>query len=212
MRIGTGIVAVAAILACLPGGPASAQSFWRCDVREEENGVRATLTQPYWGPDRPMAVYPLQEVSASAGGIFFHASSWPRWRRLDMPFELPRRITLGIRLPERAASPRISLFAPGAAPISLRARIYGPQANEIGVGFDLRDRVRIEALLTRPDWTVIVHHPDGRVQQVVPVRVPMSLERLRALRGSQVARMRELGRDPARRCLPAEDEASIVAR
>lgn len=212
MRIGPGIVAFLTPLAMLSAAPAMAQDYWHCTALEERDGVRANLTQPYWGPDRPMAVQPVQEVSASVGGIYFHASSWPRWRALDMPFEAPRRITLGIRLPERAASTRISLFAPGAAPVTLRARIYGPQANEIGVGFDLRDRARIEALLTRPDWTLIAYHPDGRVQQIVPMRMPMTLERLRALRASQVARMRGLGRDPARHCMLAEDEASIVAR
>lgn len=208
MRRGVGF---AAFLPLLPAVPAQAQGYWHCTVLEERDGVRANLTQPYWGPDRPMAVQPVQEVSASAGGIFFHASSWPRWRALDMPFEPPRRITIGIRLPERAASPRISLFGPGAAPISLRARIYGPLANEIGIGFELRDRARIEAVLRHSAWTVITHHPDGRVQQVVPIRIPMTLDRLRALRESQVARMREIGRDPARNCMPAEDESAIIA-
>jgi hypothetical protein len=205
------IALCAPLLAMLPVQPASAQGFWRCTVLEEAGGVRARLTLPYWEPDRPMTIPPVQEVSASADGIFFSTSSYPHWRRLDAPFALPHEIAVGIRLPERAASPRLVLRAPGNAPIRLRARIYGPQASEIGIAFELRDRARIEALLSVSDWTAIVHHPDGRVQQTMPFRMPMTLARLRALRESQVARLREMGRDPARNC-DLEDEAEIVAR
>ena len=200
------------LLAALPAGPASAQPYWNCVVREERDGVRATLTQPYWGPDRPMTVRPVQEVSALADGIFFHTSSYPHWRALDMPFAPPREIIVGIRLPENAASPRISLYAPGAAPMTLRVRIYRNQAGPPGVGIELRDRARIRALLTFPDWTAVVRHPDGRVQQILTFRMAMTLDRLRALRDGQVARLREMGRDPGRNCDPAEGEESIVSR
>jgi hypothetical protein len=212
MRAGTRLAASLALPAMLSAAPAIAQDDWHCTVLEENDGVRARLTQSYFGPDATREIQPVQEVSASAGGIYFHTSSWPHWRALGMPFEVPRRIGIGIRLPERAASRRISLFAPGVGPISLRARIYGPHADQIGIGIDLDDRRRIEALLTHPDWTLITRYPDGRVQQIVPVRMPMTLARLRALRESQVARMREFQRDPARHCQPAEDPASIVAR
>ena len=201
----------AALLPLLAALPASAQNYWHCTVHEEGGGLRANLTQPYFGPDRPI-IQPVQRVSISAGGIFFSAASWPHWRSLDAPFEAPREIHIGINLPQRAASRRLTLYAPGTVPIRPRVYIYGAQADAAGVGLELRDRNAINAVLTHPDWTAIIHHADGRVQQVVPFRMPMSLDRLRALREGQVARLREMARNPGRHCQPANDEAEIVAR
>jgi hypothetical protein len=178
-------------------------------VLDEQGGVRATLTQPYAAPDRPL-IQPVQDVTASSGGMFFSTSTWPRWRVLDGPFELPRRIILAVQLPERAVSQRFSFHAPGVRSFTLRGRLYNPRASEIGTSFQLRDRARIETLLTNPQWTIMAHHPDGRVQQIVTRRMPVTLESLRALRLTQVARLREFGRDPARHCTPANDEADIV--
>ena len=196
--------------ASLTAAPAAAQQYWHCVVSEESaGGMRATLTQPYSAPGQPL-IQPVQDVTASFGGMFFSTSTWPRWRVLDGPFELPPRIILGIRLPERAASRRFSFHAPGVRPFTLRGRLHNPRASEIGTSFELRDRARIETLLAHPEWTIMVHHPDGRVQQIVTRRMPVTLDSLRALRVRQVERMREIARDPARHCTLAEDEASIV--
>lgn len=212
MRIGSAIAAFLPLLAALPAGPASAQNYWNCTVHEERDGVRANLTQPYWGPDRPMMVRPVQEVSASAEGTFFFASSYPDWRAIDAPFAPPSQIIVSIRLMERAASHRVSLYAPGAAPMTLRTNIARSQVGEHEVSIRPRDRARIEALLMIPNWTAIIRSPDGRVQQIVPFRMAMTLDRLRAIRDSQIARLREMAHDPARNCDPAEDESAIVAR
>lgn len=209
MRIGYGIAALLTLLAALPAAPASAQGS-TCRVHEERDGVRATLTQAYWGRDG-VSSQPIQQVSAFVDRVSFSASSYPYWRTLDMPFAPPREIILGIPLPERAASDRVTLYSPGAVPITLRARIYRDQPGEQGLGIELRDPARIQALLSFPNWTVIVRYRDGRVQQIVPFRMAMTLDRLRALRDVQVARLREMARDPGRNCDPNEDEASIVS-
>ena len=209
MRIGYGIAALLPLLAALPAAPVSAQGS-TCRVHEERDGVRATLTQTYFGQDG-VSSRPIQKVSALVGRGSFYASSYPHWRTLDTPFAPPREIILGIPLPERAASGRITLYASGAVPITLRARIYRDQPGEQGLGIELRDPARIRALLSFPNWTVIVRHRDGRVQQIVAFRMPMTLDRLRALRDSQVARLREMARDPGRNCDVDEDKRRSVA-
>jgi hypothetical protein len=208
MRDAAGIVLFT--VALLSAAPAAAQQYWHCMVREElAGGIRATLTQAYLDPDRPMA-QPVHEVSASSGGLFFSASSYPHWRSLDLPFAPPRRIILGVRLPERAASRAFSFQAPGVRPFTLRGQLYGPRASEIGASFEIDDLARITALLNHPDWTIITRHPDGRVQQIVTLRMPVTLETLRALRVAQVVRMRAFGRDPNRYCALTDDAAIIV--
>ncbi len=211
MGAGRWIAACLSIPATLPAAPAAAQHYWHCTVLEQRHGVRAELSQDFSGPGQTV-IQPVQEVSVSAGGVYFRTSSWPRWRALERPFEPPRRITIGVRLPEQAASRRFTFLSPGVRPFTLRGRLYGRTAGERGAAFEVSDRRRIEALLTRPDWTVVAHHPDGRVQQIVRISMPMTLDLLRELRERQVARMREIQRDPRRHCLLAEDPAATVSR
>jgi hypothetical protein len=197
-------------LASLTAAPAAAQQYWHCMVSEETpGGRRATLAQAYAAPGRPLD-QPVLDVAAASGGMFFSTATSPRWEVLDGPFALPPRIILGIRLPERAASRRFSFHAPGVRPFTLRGELHNPLASEIGTSFELRDRARIETMLTHPEWTVMVHHPDGRVQQIVTRRMPVTLDSLRALRVRQVGRMREIARDPERNCTLTDDSSIVV--
>jgi len=195
MRIACTIAAMLGLAAV----PAAAVDSYQCRFEDEQDGTHAVLEQHYFGADEP--ILPAhQRVWAQAGGIRFGADSGPIRPSRDEPFELPGEISLGIELPTRPATRQVTLNAPGVAPIRLRGHIWPPSAQTPGAIFYVRGRDRISALLRIRDWTALFPDDDGRVQFVVPFRMPANLETMRALHDRQRLRMREAARDPVRNC------------
>jgi hypothetical protein len=206
------LIGLTALAACLPDAAAAqpAERHWHCEVSDRIDGSFVMLWQAYRGPDRPSGE-PLQQIvpddlDGPPTVVTFSMSTRGTWPALDAPFEPPSRITVGIPLPEEAASREITLYAPGVAPIVARLNRWRWGPGHAGVSVNMRDRRQALALLTNRNWTAILHFPDERVQHVVPFRMPMDVARLRALRERQLPMMRALGRDPAARCRP-HDEA-----
>jgi hypothetical protein len=206
MRRAFGMMAVTALL--LSAAPARADRHWHCEVSERIDGSFVMLWQAYRGPGRPMDE-PLQQIVPDSERrsveVRFSMNTQGTWSALDAPFVPPSRVSLSIQLPDRPASRAITLYAAGMAPIVTRAYRWPGGPGTAGVTINLRNRRQALALLTNRDWTAIVHFRDGRVQYVVPFRMPMDVERLRALRERQVPLMRALARDPAALCQPHDE-------
>lgn len=206
------LIGLTALTLCLPSAAASRQvaRHWHCNLAERLDGAWVWLWQGYRGPDQPMGrpthqvLFPAETPRFSADeGVHFSMNSDGTWPALDAPFLPPARVSVGFPLPTRAASLQVTLYAQGVAPIEGRANRW---LGSYGVTVNVKHRRQALNLLTIRNWTAIVYFPDGRVQYVVPIRMPMGIAELRAQRARQLPRVREMGHDPAARCT-AHDEA-----
>jgi hypothetical protein len=176
--------------------PAAAQD-WNCILDEQTDGVHARLEQALVGSTLAL---PSHMISALGDGVSLN-TMWDRhtYPSIDAPFAPPRRLSLGINLHEAPATRRVTLSAPGVAPITVRAWPWAAEYGR-GINIELRGRPRVLAALSHRDWTAVLRYPDGRVQQMASFRMPLDLAGMRAIRDRQAARMLELSRDPEAHC------------